>query len=162
MAKRGAVSLLPATMWSDPEWFRKRKREEDLANSLTQLRELRNALDVLLAQPGVDRKRVAYAGHDFGAMFGAVMAGVDRRASAYALQAGTTSFTNWYLFGPPMKEPARSQFIKDLSVLDPAHHIRSAAPASVFLQFATRKARSDRMADPGAQTLSRAAENTET
>ncbi len=138
LARSGVVSLLPATMWSDPDWFRTRKREDDLKNSLQQLRELRRAFDVLLAQPGVDAKRAAYVGHDFGAMFGAVMAGVDRRPAAYALQAGTTSFTNWYLFGPPMKEPARSEFIRALSVLDgPANLAKAPPTAPVFLQFAT-------------------------
>jgi dienelactone hydrolase len=138
LARDGVISLLPATMWSDFDWFRNRKREEDLKNSLQQLRELRRAMDVLLAQPGVDAKRVAFVGHDFGAMFGAVMAGVDRRACAYALQAGTTSFTDWYLFGPPMKEPERSAFIRELSILDPVQHIAKAPPAPVYLQFATR------------------------
>lgn len=138
LAGRGVVSLLPATMWSEFEWFRKRKREEDLSNSLHQFRELRRAFDLLLAQPGVDVRKTAYVGHDFGAMFGAVMAGVDRRPAAYALQAGTTSFSNWYLFGPPMREPARSDFVKALAVLDgPANLSKAAATAPMFLQFAT-------------------------
>jgi dienelactone hydrolase len=138
LARRGVVSLLPATMWSDFEWFRKRKREEDVRNSIAQLKELRRAMDLLLAQPGVDPKRIAYVGHDFGAMFGAVMAGVDRRAFAYALQAGTPEFANWYLFGPPMREPARSEFIKQLKIVDPVQYIGRAPPAPVFFQFATR------------------------
>jgi dienelactone hydrolase len=138
LAKHGVVSLLPATMWSDPEWFRKRKREEDVRNSIAQVKELRRAMDVLVSLPGVERKRVAYVGHDFGAMFGAVMAGVDKRASAYALQAGTPEFANWYLFGPPMREPARSEFVKSLKIVDPAQHIGKASPAPVFLQFAAR------------------------
>ena len=49
------------------------------------MKDLRRALDVLLAQPGVDPKRIAYVGHDFGAMYGAVLAGVDRRVSVWAL-----------------------------------------------------------------------------
>jgi dienelactone hydrolase len=138
LARRGVISLLPATLWSEPDWFRKRKREDDFANTVQQVKELRRAMDLLLSQPGVDPKRVAYVGHDFGAMCGAIIAGVDRRASAYALQAGTSKWTNWYLYGPPMPEPARSNFIKQLAPLDPVTHIGKAPPAAVLLQFATR------------------------
>jgi dienelactone hydrolase len=138
MAKHGYVGLLPATMWSEPEWFRNRRREDDVANTEKELAELRRAMDVLFSIPGVDRKRVAFVGHDFGAMFGALMAGVDRRAKAYALQAGTSRFGNWYLYGPKMPEPARSEFLRALAPLDPVTHIGKAAPAAVLLQFATR------------------------
>jgi dienelactone hydrolase len=79
LAGRGAVSLVVETMWSDPKWFGKRTRDGDFARSVQQVKELRRALDVLLAQPGVDRARVAYAGHDFGAMYGIVMGAVDKR-----------------------------------------------------------------------------------
>lgn len=36
LARFGVVSLLPATMWSQNDWFRKRKREDDLVNSVNQ------------------------------------------------------------------------------------------------------------------------------
>jgi dienelactone hydrolase len=138
LAKRGVISLLPATLWSEPEWFSKRKREDDYRNTLQQFKELRHAMDVLLAQPGIDIKRIAVVGHDFGAMMAALMAGLDRRASAYALQAGTTKWTNWYLYGPKMLEPARSEFIKEMAPIDPMALIGKASPAAVLLQFATR------------------------
>ena len=138
MARRGALSLLPATMWSDPKWFGKRQREQDLESGQRQVKDLQRALDELLAQPGIDPKRVAYVGHDFGAMFGAALAGIDRRPKAWALQAGTSRFANWYLFGPPMTEPARSEYVASLKAIDPVEHIGRLAPAPVFLQFATR------------------------
>jgi dienelactone hydrolase len=138
LAQRGVISLLPATLWSEHEWFRNRKREEDFANTLQQFKELRRAMDLLLSQPGINSKYVAVVGHDFGAMIAAMMAGVDRRASAYALQAGTSKWSNWYLYGPRMTGPARSEFIRQLAPLDPVAHIGKAPPASILLQFATR------------------------
>lgn len=138
LAKSGVISLLPATMWSDPKWFGQRKRTDDLANSIHQAKELRRALDVLLAQPGVDTRRVAFVGHDFGAMFGTILASVDGRPRFYALQAGTGRFHHWYLYGPPMPEPERSKFIESLKAIDPVEHIGSAKPVPVLFQFANK------------------------
>ncbi|HYO84722.1 MAG TPA: dienelactone hydrolase family protein, partial [Bryobacteraceae bacterium] len=138
LAQLGVASLLPATMWSDPKWFRNRKRDDDLAASQRQLKDLQKALDALLSLPGIDPRRVAYVGHDFGAMFGAALAGIDRRPKAWALQAGTSRFSNWYLYGPPMPEPERTRFTQSLKVIDPVEHIAKAAPSPVLLQFATR------------------------
>ena len=99
LARRGAVSLLVETMWSDAGWYRARNPAQDYDHSVGQVRALRRALDVLLSRPGVDPKRVALVGHDFGAMYGAVAAGVDPRVNAgLALQAGTTSFSDWLLY----------------------------------------------------------------
>src|SRR5437868_15244114 len=96
------MSLLIETMWSDPKWFFTRDKMRDYENSVQQVKDLRRALDVLLAQPRVDPKRIAYIGHDFGGMYGAVMAGDVSstgtvRLAAIALQAATSSFSQWYL-----------------------------------------------------------------
>ena len=135
LAKKGTMSLLIETMWSDPKWFETRKPTEDFDNTVKQVKALRRALDVLLAQAGVDPKRLAYVGHDFGAMFGAVLAGVDHRPRAFALQAGTTSFSDWYLLGSPLKGEERQKFIEQMAPLDPSRYIGAAAPAAVLLQF---------------------------
>jgi dienelactone hydrolase len=139
LAKSGAVSLLIETMWSEPEWFRRRDRKDDYASSLKQVRELRNALDVLAALPNVDPSRLAYVGHDFGAMYGTLLADSDAsRIKAWALQAGTTSFSDWFLLGRPKLEgQARDQFVAQLAPLDPVKHIGRASPSPVFLQFST-------------------------
>ena len=135
LARHGTVSLLVETMWSDPKWFLARDPSADYANSVKQVKELRRALDVLLADPEVDPNRVAYVGHDFGAMYGAVLSGVDRRPKAWALQAGTTSFSDWYLLARKLDQAGRKQVVDELAPLNPVKFIASAAPAPVFLQF---------------------------
>jgi pimeloyl-ACP methyl ester carboxylesterase len=92
-------------------------------------------LDVLLDQPRVDKKRVAYVGHDFGMMYGAVLAGTERRVHVWALQAGTTSFSDWFLFLPERKGEDRRKFTEELAPLDPVKHIGKAVGAPVLMQF---------------------------
>ena len=123
-------------MWSDPAWFRSRDSAQDYDHSVEQVRALRRALDVLLARPDVDKTRVAYVGHDFGAMYGAVLAGVDPRVNAaLALQAGTTSFADWFLLSAKLAGAERERFVKKLEPLDPVHYVGQAR-APVYFQFA--------------------------
>jgi dienelactone hydrolase len=138
LAKLGVVSLLPETMWSEPKWFSTRKRADDFEASARTVRELRRELDLLLSQPGVDKTRVAFVGHDFGAMYGAILISVDKRPTLYALQAFTNEMSHWYLYGPKMPEPERSRFTKTLQPMDATEHLRKAAPAPVLLQFGTK------------------------
>jgi predicted esterase len=132
------VSLLIDTPWSEPTWFPKRDGDKDYDMSVAQVKELRRALDVLLEQPGIDRQRVALVGHDFGAMFGALAAGVDPRPTHFVFMAGTASFTDWYLFTPKREGEARERFIAKLAPLDPVKYLKRIAPRPVLLQFATR------------------------
>jgi dienelactone hydrolase len=137
LARRGTVSLLVSTFWSDAARYRSRKWETDFQNSISQARDLRRALDVLLAQPGVDAKRIAYVGHDYGAMFGAVVAGVDPRPKAFVLIAGTARFPDWYLFGSSTGVPKGDDLAKfeaQLSLIDPVNAVAK-AKAPVFFQF---------------------------
>ena len=135
LARLGVTSLLIDTPWSVPEYFKTRKREEDYSRSVQQVRDLRRALDVLLAQPNVDKTRVAYVGHDFGAMYGTLAAAVDRRITHFVFMAGTASFSDWFLYGPQMEEKARNAFIAQLAPLDPIRWLpRLQVPA--LLQFA--------------------------
>ena len=135
LAKAGTTSLLVATPWSEPTWFPKRNAAEDYRTTIDDVKEFRRALDVLLAQPNIDRKRIAFVGHDFGMMCGAVLAGVDRRVTAWALQAGTTSFSHWYLYMPRLEGAARQAKIDALAPLDPVLYIAKASPSPILLQF---------------------------
>jgi len=137
LARRGVVSLLPSTFWSDPERYKARRWQTDFDNSVAQAKNLRRALDVLLSRPGVDARRVAYVGHDYGAMFGALIAGVETRPKAYALIAGASRFADWYLFGSSTGVPAGedlARFRQQLARIDPVTAL-GRARGSFFLQF---------------------------
>jgi predicted esterase len=135
LAARGLVSLLVETMWSDRDWFLKRTQEDDRENSIRQVAELRQALDLLLAQPGVDARRLAYVGHDFGAMYGILMGKVDQRPSCYVLMAGTPRFPDWYLYYPPLAGAERAAYIGSMAPFDPIEHVAALSPAPVLFQF---------------------------
>jgi dienelactone hydrolase len=136
LAQRGVVSLCIDTIWADRAWWKGRKPETDFAGGVKQVIELRRALDLLLAQPGVDPARTVMVAHDFGAMFGAVMGAVDRRPKAYVFLAPTPRLSDWYLFN--VKPTDLDAYKKQLEPLDPIHAVGKLAPAPVFYQFATK------------------------
>jgi dienelactone hydrolase len=139
LAKQGTTSLLIDAMWSQPRWFEHgRTTATDYRASIKQVVDLRRSLDVLSSLPGVDRNRMAYVGHDFGAMYGAVLSGVDARPRAYVLMAGTPVFSEWYLLGP---KPADVQaYVAQMSPLDPPGYLQRSQAAAYLFQFSQRDA----------------------
>jgi len=139
LAGDGVISLLVDTMWSDPDWFRNRDPENDLGHSIEQVKELRRALDLLVSRPGVDASRVFYVGHDFGAMYGALVAGVDAsRLKGFVFMAGTRSFSDWFLLWPKRDDAVKEEAIRRLAPLDPVRHLPKAGALPILFQFATR------------------------
>lgn len=132
LAHKGAVSLLIDAMWSAPEWFGKRIPEQDHENSIRQVIEMRRAADLLLSQPSVDKTRTAFVGHDFGAMYGILMAGVDRRLKNYVIIAATQSLNDWAFLGPQPK--SKSAYLKQNADLELTDYLQ-ANDANKFFQF---------------------------
>ena len=64
------------------------RRAKDYEFTAQMAKDVRRALDVLLAQPGLDKSRVAIVGHDFGAMWGALAAPADPRVTHFVYMAG--------------------------------------------------------------------------
>jgi GNAT superfamily N-acetyltransferase/dienelactone hydrolase len=137
IARSGSVCMLVETLWSDIDFFIKRTQANDIENSVQEAVNLRRALDVLLQQPGVDPKRVAYVGHDFGGMYGVLMGSADQRPTHYVVMAATPRFPDWYLYAPEMTDAARETFQLQMAAYDPITHIAKLAPAPVLFQFAT-------------------------
>ena len=126
-----------STFWSDPNRYRARRWESDFANSVAQAKDLRRALDILLLTRGIDPERIAYVGHDYGAMFGMLVSAVDSRPKAYVFIAPAPGFTDWYLFGSASGVPAgtaRDEFLSRFAPIEPINVIGNTT-ASVFFQF---------------------------
>lgn len=133
LAKRGVTSLLIDAMWAEKNWFEKRSTATDYQSSIDQVIDLRRSLDVLLQQPKVDGARVAYVGHDFGSMYGAVLSGVDPRPQWYVLMAGTQTFSEWYLLG---KKPADvAAYVAEMAPLDPGQYLARSKAKAFYIQF---------------------------
>jgi len=138
LAQAGVVSLLVDTPWTVEGWFPKRDAARDYEFTVAMTKDVRRALDVLLAQPAIDRTRVALVGHDFGAMWGALAAAEDARITHFVYMAGTRSFSDWYLFTPKKEGAERDAFIAKMAPLDPIAALTKIPPRPVLLQFGTK------------------------
>jgi len=136
LAEHGVVSLLVDTMWAEPQWYARRVPEEDYVRSVRQVIELRRAMDLLLDQPGVDSQRIAFVGHDFGAMYGMIASAQDRRAKTYVFMAAVPRLIDWFLFA---RQPADlAAYREQLTPLNPVNFVGELAPASLFFQIANQ------------------------
>src|SRR5499426_3415328 len=84
LARAGAVSLLIDDPSARPAEWRSRmfvltEPENDRATYIQAIIDLRRGVDLLLARPDVDAKRLGYVGFSFGATLGGILAGVERR-----------------------------------------------------------------------------------
>jgi dienelactone hydrolase len=139
MAGEGVISLLVDGMWAAPGWYRnERSLETDYDDAIQQVINLRRGLDVLLAQSDADPERVALVGHDFGAMYGSILAGVDQRPTAYVLVAAASNFNKWMLFGVAPDTEGLDAYKTRMGEFAPTRFIALAAPAPVLFQFANR------------------------
>ena len=106
---------------------------------------MRRGADLLLARPDVDPSRLAYVGHSYNASVGGFLSGLDRRFAAFVLMAGglsdaldlqTKEAQDYRRKVGPEKFDA---FVAKYSWLDPGKFVAHAAPAVVFLQYASQE-----------------------
>lgn len=133
LAPKGAVSLLVDAMWSEPKWFGNRVPDKDYENSIRQVIDLRRALDLLLSHSNVDKMRIGFVGHDYGAMYGMLMSGVDQRVNTFVFIAATQSLNDWAFLGPQPK--SKSAYLKQNSNLELTDSLRQIGNASKLFQF---------------------------
>jgi predicted esterase len=134
LAKRGVVSMLVDMPWSQAKWFTDvRTTESDFDATILQVVSLRRALDCLGAVNGVDKTRIAYVGHDFGAMDGALLLASDDRPAYAVLMAPTLSYWEWYLLGKQPADPGA--YVARMSAFDLPGWLAHGKQKATLLQF---------------------------
>src|SRR5215469_2287218 len=145
LANSGVISLLPDHVTVRPGFAEDQTplNEQQVAVEVQQDINLRRGADLLLARKDVDPKRLAYAGHSCDASAGAFLSGVDKRFRAFVIMAGdlsfevdkkTKTFQDYRQKVGPEKFDA---FAEKYSWQDEGKYVSHAAPAAVFLQYAT-------------------------
>ena len=137
LAGQGVVSILIQGYfpWSQPPTEAKADRQQVIDQTI----EVRRALDLLLLQPQVDAKRIGYVGHDYGAMYGSILAGLDHRVKTYVLIAGMGNFGDWSLkYWPATGAQGAAPYRQAMKEVDPIEYISRAKPARLLFQFASR------------------------
>lgn len=135
MARQGTVSLLIQGYF--PWLEQPSEGQADRQQVIDQTIEVRRALDLLLSQPQVAPKRIGFVGHDYGAMYGSIVAGVDKRVKAYVLMAGMGSFSDWSLkYWPVTAAKGEEAYRQAVKEVDPIRYVSRALPAALLFQFA--------------------------
>jgi cephalosporin-C deacetylase-like acetyl esterase len=147
LAPAGVISLLGDSPIARPGYIAPREPldEIQIEHRVQQILDVSRGADLLLARGDVDPKRLAYVGHSYNAATGAFLAGIDKRFKAFVLMAGNLSdqvdikskeFQDFRKQVGPEKFDA---FIAKYAWLDQGKYVAHAAPASVFLQYATKE-----------------------
>ena len=147
LAQAGVVSLLTDGPIARPGHVQDREplNEQQAADLQQQVIDIRRGVDVLLARDDVDPRRVAYVGHSYNATVGAILSGVERRFKAFVLMAGTLSddvdlrAPEYRNFRQKIGADRFDAFVSAHAWMDPGKFVSHAAPAAVFLQYATEE-----------------------
>lgn len=134
LAGRGVVSVLPqlAFPWAgDPVGDAR-----DRAAVTAQLDAVQAAYRRLLAEPGVDRKRTAVVGHDYGAMYAVDLTAREPGLRTAVLLAPDATWANWFdLYWLQLPAGERAAYRAVFAGLDPVDLVGRLG-AGGYLQFA--------------------------
>ena len=146
-APAGVVSLLPDGPIARPGHKEDNSdlSEQQITDRVQAIVDMRRGADLLLARSDVDPKRLAYVGHSYNAEVGAFLSGIDRRFKAFVLMAGSMSdevtlkFKEIQDYRQKIGPEKFDAFEAKYSWLDQGKYVSHAAPAVVFLQYASQE-----------------------
>ena len=134
LARNGAVSLLPQGRF--PWSVRPAGDVTDVEAVIAQREAFEAALRQLQRTPGVDPRRVAVVGHDYGAMYGALLADQHPELAALAFAAPDAAWGTWFATYWLDCAGPRARAYNDLfHGLQPVRHVGRLGPR-LLLQWA--------------------------
>ncbi len=123
LAGRGVISLLPQGYFPwvpNPDGT-----THDVRLVKRQVKAFRAALDRLAGLRAVDASRIAVVGHDYGAMYGTLVAARDHRVAALVLEAPDSTWGNWFAkYWLGLEGAERTAYLALFNGLDPVDHTR--------------------------------------
>jgi len=152
-ARMGAVSLL-----IDAPFSRAGESKRDFDPTVTHpeidreiyiqtVIDLRRGVDLLLSRRDIDRKRIGFVGHSFGAHTGVLLASVEKRIKGYVIMAGAPSLTEFLRTSTvpgivemrnSLTKAQQANYFTTLATVDPINYIPHVAPSALFFQFGKR------------------------
>lgn len=147
LASAGVVSLLPTGPGARPGHVEDKDPLSDrqITELVQAIVDMRRGADLLLARKDVDAKRLAYVGHSYDATVGGFLSGLDKRFHAFVLMAGGLSdevdmkSEEFQQFRQKVGPEKVDAFVAKFAWTDPGKFVSHAAPATVFLQYATQE-----------------------
>jgi dienelactone hydrolase len=135
LADEGTVSLLPqgSFPWvGDPHGT-----DQDVVAVEAQRDAYRASLEWLKARRWVDPDRLAIVGHDYGAMYGSLLADADPDVTALVLAAPDATWGNWFatFWLQQLEGNVRTAYVAMFASLDPVNHADRLG-SHVLLQWA--------------------------
>lgn len=143
VVKTGAVALL-----IDAPFARRNGRfisfsEQDRAEQIQYMIDLRRGVDLLQSRPDVDPDRIGYIGYSYGAAMGGLLAGIEKRIKAFVFAVGDGGLVDHYENPTPANDISdqvpRDVFARWKAMMDPIEPVRFvsyAAPSALLYQNA--------------------------
>ena len=134
LAGKGVVSVLPQGYFP---WV---PNPDGTIGDVTlvenQVAAMRAALDRLTSERSVDQSRIALVGHDYGAMYGALLADSGTRISTMVLQAPDALMGNWFAqFWLQLEGAERDAYLALFDDVNPVDHTARLGDR-VYIQWA--------------------------
>jgi dienelactone hydrolase len=147
LARAGVVSLLSDGPIARPGHVENNNplNDQGQAELVQSIVDMRRGADLLLARSDVASNRLAYVGHSYNARVGGILSGIDRRFKAFVLMAGDLSHAvdmrskEFQDYRQEVGPPKFDDYAAKYSWLNTEKYVSHAAPATVFLQYASRE-----------------------